>query len=98
MTYLTDQSHKLGHDYNEWTDLVDSLRTEINEFKNHPKDQDPFDSVPPPISSQDPKYKIGDMVYRRLEVPRDRFGNKYHNIKFRGGDSRFETNEPRKDC
>ena len=96
MTYLTDKSHQFGHDYNEWTDIVPQVREELNKIKTHPKDQDPRLKVPPMISFNDPKYKIGDLVYRRLEVPRDRFGNKYHNTKFRAGDARFEINEPRK--
>ena len=96
MTYLTDQSHKKDVDYNEWTDIVDDVREELNKIKEHPKDQDPREYIPPPISHKPPKYKLGDLVYRRLEVPRDRFGNKYHNTKFRAGDNRFEINEPRK--
>ena len=39
---------------------------------------------------QPPKYKINDLVYRRLEVPVDKFGNKLHNGKFRQGDNRYE--------
>jgi hypothetical protein len=96
MTYLTDKSNQLGYDYNEWTDLVDTVRTELNDIKTHFPDLDPTTRVPPSISLKQPKYKLGDMVYRRLEIPRDRFGNKYHNSTFRGGDSRFEINEPRK--
>ena len=30
------------------------------------------------------------MVYRKLEVPVDKFGNKLHGSKFRVGDNRFE--------
>jgi hypothetical protein len=96
MSYLTDKSHQLGHDYNEWTDIVDEVRKELNEIRNHPEDKDPRYALPPSTNFQDPKYKIGDLVYRRLEKPVDRFGNKYHNSKFRQGDNRFETNEPRK--
>lgn len=96
MTYLTDKTHKLGYDYNEWTDIVKDVRNELNNIKTHPVDLNPRLRIPPEISMKEPKYKIGDLVYRRLEVPRDRFGNKYHNTKFRAGDSRFEINEPRK--
>ncbi len=96
MTYLTDKTHKLGYDYNNWTDIVPQVREELNKIKTHPNDQDPRLKVPLLISTNKPKYKLGDLVYRRLEVPRDRFGNKFHNTKFRAGDSRFEINEPRK--
>ena len=43
-----------------------------------------------------PKYKINDLVYRRLEVPVDKFGNRLHNTKFRQGDNRYEVSVPRK--
>ena len=65
-------------------------------MRNHPADKDPHKHIPPDSNFQDPKYQIGDLVYRRLEKPRDRFGNKYHNSHFRQGDARFEINEPRK--
>ena len=96
MTYLTDQSNKLGHDYNEWTDIVDQVRKELNEIRSHPENKDPYHHYPQPNNFQDPKYHVGQLVYRRRELPVDRFGNKYHNQKFRAGDSRFETNEARK--
>ena len=43
-----------------------------------------------------PKYSIGDLVYRRLEVPVDKFGNRLHNTKFRQGNNRYEVSVPRK--
>lgn len=96
ISYLADQSHKLGHDYNEWTDIVDEVRKELNNIRNHPRNKDPYHHYPKETNFTDPKYEVGDLVYRRLEKPVDKYGNKYHNTKFRAGDNRFETNEPRK--
>jgi hypothetical protein len=96
MTYLTNKSHELGHDYNDWTDIVDTVRTELNNIKNHPKDLNPRTHIPPEISTNEPKYNLGDFVYRRLEKPLNKFGDKYHNSKFRAGDNRFDINQPRK--
>jgi hypothetical protein len=96
MTYLTNKSHESGNDYNEWTDIVDTVRTELNNIKNHPKDLNPRTHTPPEINIKEPKYNLGDLVYRRLEKPLNKFGDKYMNQRFRAGDSRFETNEPRK--
>jgi Chromo (CHRromatin Organisation MOdifier) domain len=39
---------------------------------------------------QPPKYKKDDLVYRRLEIPVDKFGNRLHNTKFRQGENRYE--------
>ena len=96
MSYLTDKSYKDNNDYNEWTDITEIVRKELNDMKQHPKDEDPREHIPPDISHKQPKYKIGDLVYRRLEVPKNQYGEKYHNGKFRAGDNRFEINEVRK--
>jgi len=91
MTYLKNKSMELNCDYYEWTDIIDELRHNINDAKKHPKDVDLNKYVPPDINmDQPPKYKINDLVYRRLEVPVDKFGNKLHNGKFRQGDNRYE--------
>ncbi len=47
------------------------------------------------ICSTHPNIKKNDLVYRRLEVPIDKFGNKLHG-KFRQGDNRYEVSVPRK--
>jgi hypothetical protein len=93
MTYLSNK----GHDYTDWTDLIDSLRTELNDMKSHPPDQDmsTYQMKDVDIKSM-PKFKVGDLVYRRLEKPLSSTGQKYHNQKFRAGDVRYEVNEPRK--
>lgn len=97
MTYLSNKTEQLGHPYNDWTDIVDFTRHEINDFKKHPKDISMTDYVPKPLNLDDePKYEVGDLVYRRLETPKDMYGNKYHNQRFRQGDVRYETLEPRK--
>ncbi len=97
MTYINNKSMELDSEYTDWTDIIDDVRHEINELKNHPKDIDMDNYIPKKINIEKaPKFKVGDLVYRRLEKPLDRFGNKYQNSKFRQGDNRFEINEPRK--
>jgi hypothetical protein len=91
-TYLQNKSMELNSDYYEWTDIInDQFRKEFNNFKQHPKDIDLNKYVPPDINmDQPPKYKKNDLVYRRLEVAIDKFGNKLHNGKFRQGENRYE--------
>jgi hypothetical protein len=43
-----------------------------------------------------PKFKIGDIVYYRLEIPVDKTGIKLHDARFRQGDIRFDLLHPRK--
>ena len=96
-TYMTNKAIETGEDFYEWTDIIDLVRKELNNIKKHPKDQNINKYVPNDINIQNfkPKYKIGDLVYRKLEVPVDKFGNKLHGSKFRVGDNRFEL-VPRK--
>lgn len=91
MTYLTNKSMELGHEYKEWTDILEPVREVLNAEKKHPKDIDiGNDYMPQPLDlTNEPKYKVGDLVYRRLEKPEDDKGNKYMHQKFRAGDNRF---------
>jgi hypothetical protein len=90
-TYLQNKSMELNSDYYEWTDIIDELRHNLNDAKKHPKDVDLNKYVPPEINMQyPPKYKKNDLVYRRLEVAIDKYGNKLHNGKFRQGENRYE--------
>jgi hypothetical protein len=66
-------------------------------MKTHPKDKDLNTYTPKPLNLEHlPKYKVGDLVYRKLEVPVDKYGNKLADIRFRQGDVRFDLKEPRK--
>ena len=92
MTYLTNKGH------NDWTELLDKLRTGLNDIRKVRKDENLETYTPKMINLEhDPKYKVNDLVYRRLEKPLDETGQKYHNSKFRQGDMRFEL-VPRKSC
>jgi len=96
-TYLQNKSMEVQKDYVEWTDIIDELRHNLNDAKKHPIDVDLNKYVPPEINMQyPPKYKKDDLVYRRLEIPVDKFGNRLHNMKFRQGENRYETNKPTK--
>jgi hypothetical protein len=91
MTYL--QNKGLDAD---WTILLDELRHGLNDLKNHPKDVDLSKYTPKELDlSNDPKYKVGQMVYRRLEKPLNDDGSVMQNTNFRQGDKRFEL-VPRK--
>jgi hypothetical protein len=91
MTYLNNKSAELNKDYFNWTDIIDVLREGLNDIKKHPKDENTYTHVPKDINLENPpKYKINDLVYRKLEKPIDRYGNRYHNSTFRMGDNQFE--------
>ena len=94
--YMNQKEEETGKLYKEWDDIVNLVRKELNKIRK--KTLKPFNmnDYPVPDLEKAPKFKVGDLVYRRLEKPIDKFGNKYHNAKFRQGDNRYEINEPRK--
>ena len=97
MGYLTNMRMKHGKEYSEWTDIVDKVRSGLNKIRKHPKDEDPFSYPFAEVNmSEEPKYKIGDMVYHKLERPIDALNKQYASETFRTGDVRYDINEPRK--
>ena len=74
---LPDRHKQSGNVENLNKQLGRELRHYINDAKKHPKDVNLNKYVPPDINmDQPPKYKINDLVFRRLEVPIDKFGNR----------------------
>ena len=43
-----------------------------------------------------PKFRVGQMVYRKLDTPKNALGNKQSTDAFREGDFRLDIVEPRK--
>lgn len=97
MTYITNKSKELGENYTNWDDIVDFTRHNINDYIVHKNDVSIKDYSPRPLNlDSEPKYNVGDLVYRRLEKPLDQYGNRLHDSKFRQGDCRYDLHEPRK--
>ena len=91
MGYLTNMRMKHGKEYSEWTDIVDKVRSGLNKIRKHPKDEDPFSYPFAEVNmSEEPKYKIGDMVYHKLERPIDALNKQYARETFRTGDVRYD--------
>jgi hypothetical protein len=93
MTYLTNKEQELGKPYLNWDDIVDTVRIELNKAKYKQPDGDPFSSKPIPYTQNEPEFQVGDIVSKKLEVPRDIFGKVEANQKWRKGDLRFSAYE-----
>lgn len=92
MNYLTNMELKTKKPYNEWTDIIDIIRTKLNEIRKRPNG-DPFSLEPLPYSVLKPKYKIGDIVLHKLEKPHNALGQKETTDRFRHGDLRYSVND-----
>lgn len=93
--YMNQKEKETGKTYREWTDILSIVREELNKSKSIRKDKDPF-NVDFSEVKMNAKYKIGDLVYYRSDVPLDANGNKQPTKNFRAGDYRYNTHDARK--
>ena len=88
--YMNAKEEKTGKAYNEWTDIVDIVREELNKIRKKPVPEDIVKyNYKFPDTDKKPKFKVGDIVYRQLDHPEDALGNKQPTEKFREGDYRY---------
>jgi hypothetical protein len=92
MNYTNSMSVELKEEYNEWTDLLDAVRVELNKYRvrdleklDQYQGQYRFDSK----VMGEPEYKIGDFVHWKLNRPTDILGKTINDGEFREGDRRF---------
>ena len=95
--YLNKIEEQTGKSYNQWTDIISTVRTELNKIRDKklPKNwvahkYKQFDT------NTKPKYKVGDVVYRQLDAPKNALGHAQPTKNFRMGDYRFDVKEPKK--
>ena len=91
--YMNHKEIETGEQYNEWTDILKIIRTELNKerklkmpsYKNW--NMTMFD----PKTAGKPTYKINDIVHEKLEIPKNALNNKQSTTKFRVSDFRYST-------
>lgn len=92
--YMNAKEEETGEPYREWDEVINIVRTELNKIRKKPE-KDIYTHIYKTSDYVKPKYKVGDIVYRRLEVPNNALGNKQNTKNFREGDYRWDT-VPRK--
>lgn len=97
--YMNMKEEKTQRPYNEWDDIIDFVRKELNDIrytkapyteKTINKADFPFVDI-----SKEPLFKVGELVHRRLNYPQNALGKDQPTETFRMGDYRYERN-PRK--
>jgi hypothetical protein len=92
--YMNSKEEESGEVYREWTDVIETVRKFLNEFKRKDgKDAFTHEYAIPNYTKS--KYKIGDIVNHMSEFPLSALGNKQPTDKFREGDYRWSL-VPRK--
>ena len=94
--YMNAQMKKRGKAYPNWTDIIEDVRVKLNKLRKLPEDDPVKYNYPIPDMKQllHSKYKVGDIVYIKLENPENALGEKMSG-SFRVGDYRFDST-PRK--
>lgn len=87
MNMKEKQSDKV---YKEWTDILDKVRTELNNIRKIEitKDVSEYD-YPFFNPTSEAKFKVGDMVHEKLDYPENMLGKKQPTENFRVGDVKY---------
>ncbi len=93
--YMNKMEETTGKEYKEWNEILDIIRKDLNKIREKP-DGNPFNDFMTPITEKAPKYKIGDLVYRKVERPMNALGHYQNTTNFRVGDYRYDIKNPRK--
>jgi hypothetical protein len=94
--YMNSKEEELGEVYKEWDDtkILNIIRKDLNDIRKKPE-KDIYTHIYNMPEYVKPKFKIGDIVFRRLEAPYNALGNKQSTKNFREGDYRYDR-VPRK--
>lgn len=92
--YMNNIEETTGKQYKEWIPALDIIRKDLNEIRQKP-DGDPFKNDIQ-LTDKKPIYKVGDLVYRKVERPMNALGHYQNTSNFRAGDYRFDIKNPRK--
>lgn len=90
--YMNSNERKTKTVNKEWDEAIPVVRRELNKLRKHKLPEDIFEMEPPNINLKaTPKFNVGDLVYVKLEIPKNALGNRQDTNNFRVGDFRFDT-------
>lgn len=89
--YMNAKEVETGKVFREWTDIIDELREGLNNATIKLDDEDPYSVAFPKVKTSS-KYKVGDSVYYKSEVPLNALNGKQNTKQFRTGDIRYNLN------
>ena len=98
--YMNTKEIELGKPYNNWDDIINNVRIDLNKFREFKPIDNQFTQKFPELAFDNykikPKYNIDDIVYYKSEIPLNALGNPQNTKNFRVGDYRYNIKEPRK--
>ena len=91
--YMNQKEKDTGQVYKNWTDIIKILRVKLNELRKRPEQSLLKVYDMPDVGNIKPKFKVGDVVYFRSEVPLDALGNKQPTTNSRMGDFHYNVSK-----
>ncbi len=89
--YMNKKEQETGKVYREWTEAVDVVREALNKARKKPSQSISKHNYPLINVDAVPKFKVGDVVYYKSEVPLNALGHKQSTNSFRVGDFRYNV-------
>ena len=87
--YMNMKEKESGKVFKEWTDVIDTVRIELNKLRKLPNQSISKYNYPLVNTDAIPKFKKGDVVYYNSEFPLNALGKKQPTTNFRQGDYRY---------
>jgi hypothetical protein len=94
--YMNTREIESGEQYSEWTDILKSVRRLLNKHRKIelPKFKDWIDNsnddiLPILNNTEKPKFKVGNIVHHKLEIPKNALNNEQPTTNFRVGDMKY---------
>jgi hypothetical protein len=92
--YMNTKEKETNKPYNEWTDIVNIIRNKYNDIRKRKNEKKEYKEPNFNLEAH-AKYKSGDMVYYKLDYPKNALNHNQPTANFRVGDFRWSP-EPRK--
>lgn len=92
-SYMNQKEKNTGKPYKEWTDVVDLVRTQLNDLRKRPEQSLLKVYKMADLSKVKPKFKVGDVVYFRSETPLNALGERQPTTNSRVGDFHYNVSK-----
>ena len=92
-SYMNQVEKDTGQQYKNWTDVVETIREQLNKMRKRPEESLLKVYKMADIGNIKPKFKVGDVVYYKSEVPLNALGEKQPTANSRMGDFHYNVSK-----
>jgi len=89
--YMNYKEKSTGKIYKNWDDVIDIVRKDLNKIRKIKVGKFDINDYPFFTYTNNPKFKIGEIVHYKLDYPENALGHKQPTSVFRVGDYRYSA-------